>query len=282
MRTLLALLLLMPSLALADEEPPADLPTETAEEEEIPDLDVVEASMDPVRELIAQAANPRLPEPAAQKHFNRLVAMGGVALPTAASVFRDPNATDYEAWVAARAMGRIGGDGAINTLLGGLKAKRIITRLGAVSGLHILKPDRAVEPLERALFDQAMTVRAAAADALAAIGNRNSHKALSEALNLPGNYLQGQSLFVREHIVHALGDVGSIGGIDALVNVLEDDDPRIALAATKSLTKITGITYRDGGAEDDSPPSEAEVDHWKGWWARRSAAKVIQTTVGED
>lgn len=282
MHTLLTLLLLFAAPAVAGEDPPADLPTETPQEEEIPDLPVIQAPLDPVRELIAQAANPRLPEAIAQKHFDQLVAMGKSALPSAAEVYRDPNATDYEAWVAARALGHLGGDGALNTLMSGLKSKRIIHRLGAVSGLEMLEDTRSVQALERALFDQAMTVRAAAADALAAIGDRNSHKALSEALNLPANYLQGQSLFVREHIVVALGDVGSIGGIDALVNVLEDDDPRIAVAATRSLTKITGITYRDAGAADKAPPTELEIDNWKQWWTRRSGATVIQSTIEPD
>ena len=281
MRTLIALLLLLPASAFATEAPPADLPT-ASEEEAIPDMPVVEAPLDPVRELIAQAANPRLPEPAAQRHFDQLVAMGAVALPTAAQVYRDPNSTDFEAWVSARLLGRVGGDGAVNTLLEGLKAKRIIARLGAASGLEMLKDPRAVKPLERALFDQAMTVRAAAADALAAIGERTSYKALAEALNLPGNYLQGQSLFVREHIVSALGGVGSIGGIDALVGVLQDDDPRVTLAATRSLTQITGITYRDASVGEDAPPSETEVDSWRKWWAHRSAARVIQSTIEND
>ena len=282
MRTLLALLLFLPAPALASEDPPADLPTEQPEQEEIPDMPVVEAPLDPVRELIAQAANPRLPEVVAQKHFDQLVAMGDIALPTAALVYRDSKSTDYEAWVSARLLGRLGGEGAVNTLLEGLKAKRIITRLGAVSGLEMLKDPRSVAPLERALFDQAMTVRAAAADALAAIGERTSHKALADALNLPGNYLQGQSLFVREHIVVALGGVGSIGGIDALVGVLKDEDPRVAVAATRSLTQITGITYRDASVGESAPPSETEVDSWTAWWARRSAAKVIQSTIEND
>ena len=124
MRTLLFLLLLLPASALATEEPPADLPTHEPEQEAIPDLPVVQALLDPVRELIAQAANPRLPEVVAQKHFDQLVAMGAIALPTAAEVYRDPKATDYEAWVSARALGHLGGDGAVNTLLQGLKIGR--------------------------------------------------------------------------------------------------------------------------------------------------------------
>ncbi len=279
MRTLLALLMLS-SPAFA-EAPPTDLPTEAPEEEEIPDLVVVEAPRDPVRELITQAGNPAFAEPVAQAHFDRLVAMGKNALPTLALVYRDPKSSDFENWVSARAMGRIGGDGAVNTLITGLEAKRIIMRLGAVSGLAMLKDERSVSPLEKALFDQAMTVRAAAADALGGLATRTSSKALVESLNLPANYHQGQSLFVREHIVLALGNVGSIGGIDALVGVLEDKDPRIAFAATKSLTQITGITYRDASVGQE-PPGEEEVANWKAWWAKRSAATVIQSTTPTD
>lgn len=279
MRTLFVLLLLS-SPALA-EDPPADLPSESPAQEEIPDLPIYEAPRDPVRELITQAGNPSFPEPVAQAHFDRLVAMGKNALPTLALVYRDPSSTDFENWVSARAMGHIGGEGAVNTLMQGLEEKRIIMRLGAVSGLAMLKDDRSVPPLEKALFDQAMTVRAAAADALGGLGSRTSSKALVESLNLPANYHQGQSLFVREHIVLALGNVGSIAGIAALVGVLEDSDPRIAFAATRSLTQITGITYRDRSV-GDQPPGEEEVASWKAWWAKRSSATVIQSTTPTD
>lgn len=271
--------LLLASPVLADEEVPPDLPV-SGEEEAIPDLKVVEAPMDPVAELIAQAGSPYIDEDIAQQRFDQIVAMGASALPTLASTFRDGKASDFEAWVAARAMGRIGGDGAMNTLIGGLESPRIILRLGAVSGLELLGDRRAVEPLQRALFDKAMTVRASAADALATLGDRASSKSLVEALNLPGNFHQGQSFFVRHHIIMALGKIGSIAGIAALMAVLDESDPDLQLLATRSLTEITGMSFRDNNLGSTAPPTEAELESWRQWWAKREAAdRIEQRTI---
>jgi HEAT repeat protein len=277
-RHLLLLALLLPAAALA-EDPPADLPDAGADEA-IPELPVVEAPLDPVAELIAQAGSPYIDEAIAQQRFDQIVAMGASALPTLATTFRDGKASDFEAWVAARAMGRIGGDGALNTLIAGLESPRIIIRLGAVSGLELLADRRAVEPLQRALFDKAMTVRSSAADALGTIGDRASSEHLVQALNLPGNFHQGRSFFVRHHIVAALGKIGSIGGIAALIGVLDEAEPDLQLLATRSLTEITGMSFRDENLGTTAPPSEAELESWRQWWAKREAAdRIEQRTI---
>jgi HEAT repeat protein len=238
-------------------------------DESIPDLPVYEAPLDPVRQLVGQAANPNLPEAQADRVFREIVALGANALPSLASIYRDPQSSDAENWIAARAMGRIGGEGARKTLVDGLGSTRIISRLGAVSALQLLKDKASVEPLEKALFDQAAAVRASAADALGAIGERHSSIALSQALDLPANFHQGRSLFVRSHIVQALGDVGSIGGIEALVSVIDEDDAQLALGARRSLQRITGLDFRDKGQPPEHPPGAAEISAWKEWWSRR-------------
>jgi hypothetical protein len=262
LRTLL-LLTLLTSPLLADD----------LDEEPIPDVPVVEAETDPVARLVGEAASPRIPEEIAQSRFNELVARGGTALPSLARIYRDKSSAEPEVWVAARAMGRIGGDGARNTLVGGLKNERIINRLGAVSALEIMKDKESAKPLERALFDRAMTVRAAAADALAAIGSRKSSVALSEALNIPANFKDGKSLFVRRHIVDALGTIGSIGGLDALVSTLDDEEADMRLAAIHSLQQITGMSFR-GGAGPATAVTPDEVQSWKNWWGNRRVGET--------
>jgi len=257
LRTLL-LLTLLASPAVAGD---ADL-------EPIPDVPVVEAELDPVARLVGEAASPTLPTKIAQARFDELVARGASALPTLARIYRDKSSAELEIWVAARAMGRIGGDGARNTLVAGLSSPKIITRLGAVSALELMADKESSEPLEKALFDRAMAVRAAAADALAAIGSRTSSVALSEALNIPANFKDGKSLFVRRHIVDALGTIGSIGGLDALVGTLDDQEPDLRLAAVNSLQQITGMSFR-GGAGAEAPVSADEVQSWKNWWSNR-------------
>lgn len=269
----LALLLPVSASATTEEEPP-DL--ERVEMEPVPELPVVEAKADPVRELVAQAANPKAAEDVAQGKFNEVVSRGQVAVPTLAAIYREAASSEFEVWVAARAMGRIGGEGSLATLISGLESPSVIARLGAVAGLAEMKDKAAVEPLEKALFDKAMTVRATAADALGAIGSRRSSTALSEALDIPANFKNGKSLPVRRHIIVALGDIGSIGGLDALVGVLDENEPHLQLIAVRSLTKITGMSFRPAGTGADAPVSAAEVQSWENWWSNRKVGKQAE------
>jgi len=258
------------SVARAQDEPVPDLPV--VDEEPIPDLPVVEAPLDPIHQLVGMAANPQIPDEEGQRFFEDIVRRGPLALTSLAQLFRDPESSDREAWVAARALGRIGGEGARRTLVDGLGSPRIICRLGAVSALNILNDKESTEALEGALFDQAMTVRAAAADALATIGMKRSARALSDALDLPANFHQGRSLFVRRHIVVALGKIGSIYGIEVLVKTLRDPEPEIQLAALTALEGTTGMSFRDASVTPDMPPDTDEIAAWDGWWSKRQVA----------
>jgi hypothetical protein len=272
-------LLLAPTAAPA-EEIPDDLPTEaTPEEEPIPDLPVVQASIDPVLELLVQAANPRLAEEDGQRFFDQLVARGGTSLPTLARLFRDPSSTDRENWVAARAIGRIGGEGARRSLETGLGSRRVITRLGAIAGLQTLGDRESVGPLERALFDQAMAVRASAADALGTLGSKRSAKALSRALDLPANFHQGTSLFVRRHIVEALGAIGSIAGLETLVGALADSDPTIAMAALRALGQTTGMDFRGSAVLRGTPVGKDDIEAWNHWWSKRRVGNSSEAST---
>ena len=275
--TLLSLsVLLAPGAAIA-EEPPEGLPEAgLPDDEPIPDLPVVEATVDPIRELLVSAANPRLSEQDGQRFFDALVARGGSALPTLVKLFRDPQSTDRENWVAARAIGRIGGEGARRTLETGLESPRVITRLRAIAGLQNTADKVSAEPLERALFDQAMTVRAAAADALGGLGTRRSAVALSRALDLPANFHHGTSLFVRRHIVEALGAIGSISGIETLVATLSDADAEVAMASLRALTQTTGMDFRGSSVLPGTPVNEADITAWTEWWSKRRAGGAAE------
>jgi HEAT repeat protein len=252
-------------------EAPADI------DEEMPaGLIVVEANVDPIREQLQLIANPLLSEERAQRLFDQLIARRDEVLPTMAAVYRDATSTDMENWIAARALGRIGGKPAMRTLIAGVDSPRIITRLGAVSGLGLLREKEGAEALERALFDKAATVRAYAADALAAAQSRRSAPALSDALNLPANFFHGKSMFVRKHIIDALGEIGSIAGIDALISALDDPEPYLSNAASRALTRITGAGFRDPTLPPEAAPGESEIAQWKAWWSQRRVGETVE------
>ena len=256
--------LALPSKTLA-EEPPSDLRSVQVEP-----ISSELAGEEMVRAMVARAAHPSLPEAQAQQLFDQLVAMGTSSSPTLRAIYQDSKSSDLEGWVAARALGHLGGDVALETLLGGLGSKQIMDRLGAISALSLMKDPRSVSPLEGALYDKAMMVRASAADALAAIGAIRSAKALSESLNLPANFKGGRSLFVRKHIVDALGDLGSLQAVPTLLQTLGDKDEGIRLASVFALTRITGKTFREPNTLN-APVSTAEAASWKQWWGDRSA-----------
>ncbi len=274
----IALLGLLPAgLASADEEV-EQIPAHLRVEEAPPALRVEEPTRDPFHEQLALAANPQVPLDEAQKVFNELVSRGEMAVPTLARVFNDLRSGDQENWVAARALGRIGSESSRRALHRGLTSQRIITRLGAVSGLELIASPNSVSDLEKSLFDKAMTVRAASADALAKIGHRKSSLALSKALNLPANFHRGKSHFVRQHIIDALGEIGSIGGIDALIGVLGEREEDLQIAATVALETITGNSFKEYGASVDTPPTAAEVAQWRSWWSQRSVGEIAEDT----
>lgn len=253
---------------------------QTPAEEAPPDLPTVQAQLDGVRSLLQQIASPTLPEARAQRMFDALVARGPEVLPSLASAFRDPAEDDGVIWIAARGLGRLGGSAAVQVLIDGLVDPRVMARLGAVSGLTLAKDATSIEALERALHDEAAMVRAYAADALAVLGDRRSSKALSEALDLESNFYNGKSLFVRHHIVRALGTIGSIGGIEALISVLDDPEDDLARMAASALTGITGLKFRDTGAPAEARPSADEVGRWRAWWKDRRVLDAPSRTGG--
>ena len=106
-----------------------------------------------------------------------------------------------------------------------------------------------------------MMVRAAAADALGGLRQPASADALGQALNNPANFRGGQSLFVRKHIVDAIGSIGSRSSLELLVSSIEDADPAVQLSARNALTRITGESFGRG-----SSVTPEEADAWKTWW----------------
>ena len=136
-----------------------------------------------------------------------------------------------------------------------------MSRLGSVSGLGLVGDKRAIPSLESALEDKAMMVRAAAADALGGLRQPASADALGKALNNPANFRGGQSLFVRKHIVDAIGSIGSRSSLELLVSSIEDADPAVQLSARNALTRITGESFGRG-----SSVTAEETDAWKTWW----------------
>ncbi len=250
-----------------------------AQEEAVPaDLPVVQVDLSEAENLLGIITHPQVQQQTAERAFQDLVALGPEATDELIRIYHDDEQTDHRSWVAARALGHIGGAAAVGALLEGLDHGRFIERIGAASALGVIQGDDARLALEEALFDPGMEVRATAADSLAVIGHQASSLPLSRALGHPENFHRGASLPVRNHIVVALGRTGGETAIEALIGVLEERDESLRAMAVKGLEEATGANPY-GSPGDGRTCSDAEVDAWQAWWATH--ARAIAPPAGE-
>lgn len=260
---LLSFCLLLPSVGLADEPIPSGL----TEVRAVPANATVAPSGASVGTLVAEAANPGVPHTVAQARFDEIIHRGSTAVPELSHIYKDSKRADLEIWVAARAMGRIGGQEARVGLEDGLTSPRIMSRLGAVSGLGLMGDRQALPAIEAALFDKAMMVRAAAADALAKLHQPSSATQLGKALNMAANFRAGKSLFVRKHIIDAIGAVGSSASLDLLITSVADTDLAVQLSARQTLVRMTGKSFGRG-----TTVTSEEIEAWANWWRSEGSA----------
>ncbi len=225
------------------------------------------------------------------------------ALPELGRLLRDRDA-DVRV-VAARALGRLGGAGAVPFLLASLEKPRplplsIVTmalmHVGPAAidelreGLRSPSPRAreaaaeilgqhgamgALDELIEALGDRDATVRARAATAVGRIG---SPRAVDRLLEI----LDGDELEVRRAAVTALGAIGSPRAIDALGAQLEEADSTLSLNAAGALGRIGEPGARVLRGRVDEPGQtggharEALADA-----ARRAAPRVpVRTRMG--
>ncbi|MCK6529410.1 HEAT repeat domain-containing protein [Myxococcota bacterium] len=222
---------------------------------------MVQLSGDPALDLLRRIAREGRDEAGALRDFEDLVALGAGAVPALAGVYADPAAPGEERWVAARALGRIGGGEALRALKEGLARLPVLDRLAAATALGDLRDPAAAADLAAALADPALAVRICAADALAALGPRAPFDALARALERSGEPAGGRDP-LRTHLVAALGATGDPRALGPLVEALDDPDPEVRAAALRSLPSLAR------GAGRVSPPSGTEgAERWKAWWA---------------
>lgn len=84
----------------------------------------------------------------------------------------------------------------------------------------------------------------------------------------PENDLVHPHAWVR---MRAVGEARRAGGtehVPALIELLDDDDPGVRMAAGSALVELTG---RDTGYEPWAGPAErrVQVEAWRSWWKAR-------------
>jgi HEAT repeat protein len=208
---------------------------------------------------IRRAADARLAEPERLAAFDAAVAQGyGDAV---VDLALDASADPRERWVAIRVLGRVPSPPAVGALRRLLADPAAAIRAAAAAAAADTGRADLAEPVAALLEDPATLVRTASADALGTFRQPRTVPYLERALGDPTNTYRGQSLWVRRHLVAALGAIGDRSALPTLVRCLDDGDPQVAQAALRALEQVTGLSWAEG--RDTAQEREA----WKRWWS---------------
>jgi len=136
-------------------------------------------------------------------------------------------------WSAADALGKIGGEKAMESLVPLLKDEHSIVRRSAAYALAKIGGEKAMESLVPLLKDEHSIVRRSAADALAKIGGE---KAMESLIPL----LKDEDSDVRGSAAYALAEIGGEKAMESLVPLLKDEAPHVRRNAAFALAEIGG------------------------------------------
>ena len=193
------------------------------------------------------------------QEFKEILALGDQTIPELIKHFKNPSNKWQSRWICAQVLGKMGGDESQEALMRGLKDKLFLIRLASVKALTPLQGKGIASALEKMLSDKAMVVRSEAALAIAQRGSTSSVEALTRELFESRNFHRGKSLWVREDILKALGNLKSRTAIPAIVKVLREDERKLRLSACDALSKI------EPEIESTKISKEKNKNCWESW-----------------
>ncbi|MEX1026234.1 MAG: HEAT repeat domain-containing protein [Planctomycetota bacterium] len=84
-------------------------------------------------------------------------------------------------------------------------------------------------------------------------------------------HMDDDDLFVRMAVARILGDLGSLAGVPALIDGLEDPEPSVREAAVVSLRSLTGRDFRFDPIGRSADRAK-RVKAWRIWWEKEGVA----------
>jgi len=179
---------------------------------------------------------------AAERMADSLVRFGPAAVQTLSNhvLIAGPAVSPVPAHlpVVVRILGLIGDPRAETALLQALSADDAWLRIRAAAALGHPWGQRVTRALLQRLVDEDWRVRAQAATALGRHNDRSTLEALSRAL-------RDEAWWVRQNAAASMADIE--GGIDALFEMLDDEDP---FAVDAALAQLMASGYLDDAATD--------------------------------
>lgn len=168
-------------------------------------------------------------------------------------------------WRALSALSLLAGDKSAPELELAMKQKEWYLRNAGLVMLKEVKPKRALVWAKKLMKDSSLIVRTAAVEVIRSLKDNASTHLLWSELYEKQNYRGQQSLWIRRHIVEALGEMGKPGDVAQFMKVLDDKDATLYLPAVSALERLTKKQF--GGPKDSL---EKRVSLCKSWWKEQT------------
>lgn len=179
---------------------PAGLPT------------VVVAPAADVESLVSDVIAPDQERARSQEAFDRLVARGGTVVPDLMVMLGSSDYNEHARWVAARALGRVGGTAALSALRGALSDPLPLVRAAGCSGLMVAGDAAAAGQIGAlAASDETLMVRLAAVEAIGALPAEQAVPLLEAAREARG-LREGDAQMVRTKASQVLQSIATAAG----------------------------------------------------------------------
>jgi HEAT repeat protein len=146
-----------------------------------------------------------------------------------------------------------------------IKSPDWFMRDAGLLAMETVDSKRALALARKLLKDPALVVRTRAAKIFKRHGELQDQGLLWEELENQRNYRNGQSLWVRRHIVQALAKVSDQSHVYQFIRLLDDSDVRVSQSAVMVLETLTG--QKLGGRTE---PHTHKVSYWKKWFSAQA------------
>jgi len=140
----------------------------------------------------------------------------------------------YNATTAARCLGPINDQRAVEPLLNALKNGGSLLKSAAAGSLIMMKAKEAVVPLIDALNDKDKSLRLTVAIGLGKFNDSRAVEPLIEALD------EEEDTWVRQWIALSLGQLKDPRAIEPLIDALDDNSSSVRRNSSQALSNITG------------------------------------------
>lgn len=206
------------------------------------------------------------------KELDEIAKKDQKVVPILISVFQDSARDWQQRWFAAMALTKFPESESREALIKGLKDPISNIRSASIQALGWFEDDESLVSIKKALGDSSLMVRDTAVRALGKRKDRNAVEALGKELFDKHNFYRGEPLFnIRENVVIALGDIGSMKGIEPLMKVFKQEpNSNLQPLVCKSLEKIVKpeVDTSKKGSALSCP------DYWFAWQKSQAETPV--------